>query len=676
MRRHRRRTRRAVIVGLLLGLVVFALLRTVHALAEPPSSSDVGTAKLVVVGTTARYEPTAGDRQLLDDQADEAQFGAVAVRPRYVGDCAAAGWTTLGAGRRAAVSPSQGELNGPLCAAPAITATGKGAGGVADWADRLVAARANAGDARLGTVAGSGSRCVAAVGPYAALAAARPDGSLTSYRTLAQYVHQKYVSPCPLTFVDAGPDDDALLAALAAQPDTTVIMTGVGPAPGSTDPGVQLIYRIGTTLPGIMTSDSTRRDGVVTLTDLTRTLVDFVQADDTMKSAVAVDGSAVGVQDATVSGSAAAANLRAVTALSDAVLVGYTTLGVGGAIVVLGIATLALRGRFAASRALLVMGAGLSASMMLVGAYPWAETAHPAAVLSVTVWIWATALAGLALIAARRTGAPLAIAAAFWTAVAFTVDAALGTPMQAGSMLNSRPIFALRWYGFGNVTFAAYAAAALLVAGYLAGRAAEHHHRRRAVAIVLGIGFFVILCEGWPTMGTDFGGVVALTPPVLWLALRVSGRRVTAARLAIIAGAAVVAIGAISALDWLRPAAQRSHLGNFVQRVLDGDAGDVVIRKAVASAGTLVSLMGVLSLLLGIALWVLMLRVLIPRVAGFARLRDVAWAALATAILGVLVNDGGISVFIMLTGAFAVSVGCLYLDRCVATGSLRPDRVA
>ena len=43
--------------------------------------------------------------------------------------------------------------------------------------------------------------------------------------------------------------------------------------------------------------------------------------------------------------------------------------------------------------------------------------------------------------------------------------------MQPGSLLNSRPIFGLRWYGFGNVTFAAYATAGLLVAGYVAAPA-------------------------------------------------------------------------------------------------------------------------------------------------------------------------------------------------------------
>src|SRR5699024_5387505 len=51
----------------------------------------------------------------------------------------------------------------------------------------------------------------------------------------------------------------------------TVIVVGVG---GEAD--AQLAYRIGTTLPGWLTSDTTDRAGVVTLPDLTRTLQQVV----------------------------------------------------------------------------------------------------------------------------------------------------------------------------------------------------------------------------------------------------------------------------------------------------------------------------------------------------------------------------------------------------------------
>ena len=86
-------------------------------------------------------------------------------------------------------------------------------------------------------------------------------------------------------------------------------------------------------------------------------------------------------------------------------------------------------------------------------------------------------------------------------------------------MINSRPIFGLRWYGFGNVTFAAYAGAGLILAGYVAHRLLMAGRRAAAVAAVGAIGFGIVICEGWPSMGSDFGGVIALTPAVLWLML-------------------------------------------------------------------------------------------------------------------------------------------------------------
>ena len=79
---------------------------------------------------------------------------------------------------------------------------------------------------------------------------------------------------------------------------------------------------------------------------------------------------------------------------------------------------------------------------------------------------------------------PPVIAASTLIAVAFTADAALGGPLQSGSMLNSRPIYGLRWYGFGNSTFAAYATTGLLVAGYLAHRLLAEGRRRAALLAV------------------------------------------------------------------------------------------------------------------------------------------------------------------------------------------------
>jgi hypothetical protein len=195
---------------------------------------------------------------------------------------------------------------------------------------------------------------------------------------------------------------------------------------------------------------------------------------------------------------------------------------------------------------ILTLGGVLAAAMMLTGAVPWQYSDSPALFLSVLLALWLVILTPLALLVGRLAGVPNIIAATATTVAAFTVDAALGAVMQPGSMLNSRPIYGLRWYGFGNVTFAAYASAGLLLAGYVGHRCLAAGRRGAAVAAAGAIGFGIVICEGWPSMGSDFGGVVALTPAVLWLVLALSGVRMTWPKVLAIGGSAVLAVAVIS----------------------------------------------------------------------------------------------------------------------------------
>jgi hypothetical protein len=221
----------------------------------------------------------------------------------------------------------------------------------------------------------------------------------------------------------------------------------------------------------------------------------------------------------------------------------------------------------------------------------------------------------------------------------------------------------LRWYGFGNVTFAAYATSGLLLAGYIAHRCLATDRRAAAIAAVGAIGFGVVICEGWPSMGSDFGGVIALTPAVLWLMLALSGIRITWPKLLAIGFAAALAVAVISVLDWLRGPDRRTHLGNFVQRIIDGDALDVISRKAVASAETIVSIMGIASLLIGIVLWIVILKYVVPRISGdFTTLRSTCHAVLIVAILGTILNDGGISVWLTATAEITAVMGWFFFD--------------
>src|SRR4051794_7131781 len=221
---------------LLLLLAVFALLRVVHALTERPEPTVALADHVVVVGVAGRDGLTDVDRKVLGEHLSDAQVGAVSVRSRYVGACAAAGWTTLGAGRRAGV--------GGLCT-PEVEA-----GRVLDWPERQAAAAARRGDAQLGLLEGSVTGCVAAVGPGAALAAASADGTLDDYRTVQQFLAEDLRTSCPLTLVDAGAASDEVITRLAADPSRTLLVIGVGPAAMSDDPSLQVLYRLGATVPG------------------------------------------------------------------------------------------------------------------------------------------------------------------------------------------------------------------------------------------------------------------------------------------------------------------------------------------------------------------------------------------------------------------------------------------
>lgn len=631
---------------------VFVALRGIAALAEPSqgpvlTAGAISAARVVIVGVTGRPALTPADREVLGRHLDETQVGAVATRPRYVGDCAAAGWATLGAGRRTAV--------GNRCAPEVV------GGRVADWAGYSAAAAANRGDARLGTLADSVPGCTAAVGPGAALAAAHGDGSLDAAADPSGFLASGLPLACPVTLVDAGALSDRIVAELAGREDVTLIVTGVGPAPGSADPALQLIYRFPTATPGLLTSESTRRDGVVTLTDLTRTLIEFGRQGQPGPP-VPVDGSPLQVRPAPLTLPAIDQHIRSVAALSAGVLTAYQALAAGGAVLfVVVVASLATR-RCGVARAILTFGIVLPAILVLTGAVPWWEAARPGLVLVAVIAAWSVILTAGAILLGRLARAPAAIAGAGLVVAAFTVDAALGGVMQPGSVLNSRPVFALRWYGFGNVTFATYATAGLILAGYLAGRLLAAGRRTAALVAVAGIGFGIVICEGWPTMGADFGGVVALTPAVLWLLLALSGGRVSGARLVLLGLGGVVAVLGISVLDWARGPDARSHLGNFVQRVLDGDALDVVARKAAASSDTIVHPSGVIALVLGILAWTMIFGSAVPRLRqGFPTIWPVAVAVLSVAVLGTLLNDAGISVWMAATALMTMTVAWFWV---------------
>jgi hypothetical protein len=287
----------------------------------------------------------------------------------------------------------------------------------------------------------------------------------------------------------------------------------------------------------------------------------------------------------------------------------------------------------------------------LANALPWTRTDHPALVLWCATAGLAIVLALAAFTVRGRRAAPAALLGAV-TLVLLTADVATGSRLQLDAVFGLSTLVAGRFYGFGNIAFAVFAMAALLTAAAVGGALTRRGRPRAAAISVLAIGGAAVLVDGAPGLGTDFGGVLALLPGIAVLAALLLGVRLTAARLVGLAALTLLVVSALAIADWTRPTAQRSHLGRFVQQVLDGDGGHVIADKAAANLSLLrVPIIVAVALPLLLVVLLALVRPQTLRLHALARaqqddpaLRALLIAALTTALLGFACNDSGVIV--------------------------------
>jgi hypothetical protein len=174
----------------------------------------------------------------------------------------------------------------------------------------------------------------------------------------------------------------------------------------------------------------------------------------------------------------------------------------------------------------------------------------------------------------RPLGALRLVAVA--TLVVLAGDVLTGSRLQLGAAFGQNPVVGGRFYGLGNTSFALYGLAVLVVVGWVAASGAS---RRRAALLALVVLVAALAIEALPSLGADFGGPPGLLLGGLLVIASAAGVRLTRGRvLAAVLGAGALA-AVVALLDWLRPAASRTHLGEFVESVFSGEAGAVVGRK-------------------------------------------------------------------------------------------------
>jgi len=628
--------------------------------------------------------------------------GSTQVRSARPVTCPADGWLTLSAGIKATASaavggrdplnPGQVDTGGPISCEPMASVV---QGRVAQWESYLQVQREVEGaygtPGTLGDLLAGAGVCATAVGPGAAVALADGTGSIARY-------HDRWstglIDDCPVTVVDAGALSesldlrseqlatlDALVADIAASAASGahVLVAGVADPSGSPPPlQVGLEQVLGRRSPSWLTSESTRGQlGIVALTDLTATLL--------TRAGVTYDGidgapwAPDGERDLTTAQTVE--DRRDVGQLSDVIPADGPVLGAWLAtapILVLAGALLVLiarrRGYWRADRPGLTrvaLGAALFAAavptaLYLVTAVRWWEHDHPTLVLGAGTVAVAVGLAALSAFVPIRAPWRFVVVLCGVTYAALTVDGLIGTPLQAGSLLGAGPVYGGRFYGFGNVTFTVYATATLLLAA-AAAQPLLRHGRRLAVAATAGIGGLAVVVDGWPSFGADFGGLIALVPGVVLLTSLVAGVRLSYARIAVVGLTGLVAVALVAWLDYLRPADNRSHMGRFVARVLDGDAGDLLSNKLQALTASLTSPLGWAELL-GFGLMTAL--VIRPRTLGVPELDAVfaAWPLLRPGLLslavtcgiGSLVNDSGA----LIAGLGVITTAPLLIATC------------
>ena len=393
---------------------------------------------------------------------------------------------------------------------------------------------------------------------------------------------------------------------------------------------------------GLLTSDTTRRDGMVAITDYAPTILEFLELDvpDEMQGRAmsATGGSADEAQSL-------ADRLSHIKGRRNPAL--RAALGAW----VLALAALALAGRSPLGLRLgLLTGMWLPGVALLTGALDPARGAETA--------ILAIAPVALAGVTDRLAGWPRAPAVAAGVVLgAHAVDLIAGSPLIVRSLAGPNPAFGARFYGIGNELEAILSAAVLLGTG-----AALSRRRGRVVPIGFAAACAVAaVFVGAGRLGADVGGVITLASGGAAAVLASLPGGVTRRAVAIAVLAPALGLAGLVAIDLV--SGGDAHL---TRSVLDADSPgelvDIVERRFEISwdalkQGTTPLSVAILAVTLGIGVW--KRKIVLGPLNGDRALAAGMWGTLAATVVGALANDSGPTIFLI--GAIALVLAGAYV---------------
>ncbi len=719
------RRARAAAIALVVGVAGFLALgsTTSAGAADAPAGAVVFIGTGGVTWSDVDPETTPNLWSMLKDGSS----AALSVRSVYSNTCPIDGWLGLSAGGRAAAPRSGDEANPAKRPCPwPPTVSG---GSVEQWPDYLAAASDQNFDTSLGLLAeqaSAASVCLHTVEPGAAVAGALPDGTVERYSPWDSGTLLEDLNGCPVTLVDVGAVRDLDDVAVGETPSGTreeqlrevdtrigeILASGPGGADfivGSiADAGLserlRLVVARGPDFgPGVLESPSTRQSGLAQSPDLTATIlasaglpVPDAVGGAPLTSRAAPDNSEQRARD----------RLQTLVDFDEAshdvhgLVEPFFTVFAYGQLVIYLLVLLVYKGRIGSEetrvkvlsrvRVLSVVAASVPVSTFLANLVPWWRfpVEMLAVLAAVAVFVTLISLVALRGPWSRWALGPMAVVSAT-TMVVLAVDVMTGSRLQISSLMGLQPVVAGRFYGMGNPTFALFATAAILLATAVSSALVSAGRRRDAALAVAVIGGVAVLVDGAPFWGADGGGPPALVPGVVYLVMAVLGIRLTWRRALLILVSVVGLFFLIAGLDWLRAPSDRSHLGRFIQSIIDGNAMDIVIRKGEQNISILLG-NAPLTLLVPAALLFVIYVLARPTSWGSRAmqrsydqaptLRAGLVALLATLTIGFLINDSGVAIPAVgatLAIPLIVSVTVAYLlDEARAEDSTRSSRLS
>ena len=432
---------------------------------------------------------------------------------------------------------------------------------------------------------------------------------------------------------------DRLIGRLASLADdtTTVIVVGITP-PGSDWSLTPLVMAGAGVRPGTLFSESTRRQGLLTLTDVSPTVTRLLGTA-TPTQFVGHPAARSDEQNGIAADVAAMKELDVRATSRESIYVGVIVAFVIGQALIYGAIALLFR-RVAHTRwSRFLEGCGIGSA-----AWPLAtfvaragpvELAKPAATIAFLI-VFCVAVGWIGTRMRTTPLGPLNAICAI-TLGLLTIDLATGGHLQESSIIGYSPLFAARFYGIGNMAYSVLASTAIILALRVSEGRWTLAQRAIRVAAVLG---FALLVDILPGLGADVGGLIALVPTFAVIGVGLVGVRWT--RRTVLWTAVAVAVGGAAMLALA--ATGETHLTKF----LSGDSASIV--------ETIQRKLETNIRVLGLTTWawmvpiviIFMVRVLVVGKAGrwvFGARRDVRLAfagILAVGVVGALVNDSGV----------------------------------